>query len=104
MIGSPFTVTAATKRSPAPVGGVKTAPVTHLATLAVLPLMPVSPEVVERYRLQSPRKTFVTGTPGNPDVLEGDVLSVGGADYAVKVVARWTAPVAYLKLIVEQVV
>jgi hypothetical protein len=97
-------VTASTKRNPAPIAGKVGAAAVHLAAveLAYEPI-PVSPEVVEKYKLQSPRKTFVTGAFGNPDILEGDLLCVSGADYIVRAVGKFTAPVAYLKLIVEQV-
>jgi hypothetical protein len=82
---------------------VKSAPTTKLASLSIVPLAPVDPEVAEQYKLQSPRKSYATAALGTPDVLEGDILTVGGVAYAVRVVSAITAPVAMVYLIVEQV-
>jgi len=97
-------ITASTKRNPAASSGKVGAPVTKIAslTLAFAP-MPVSPEIVEKYKLSSPRKTYVTGVMGNLDVIEGDLLTTGGVTYTVRAVGKWSSPTAYLKLLIEEV-
>jgi len=94
--------TASTKRNPAPVNGVVGAAVTNLSsvTLSFTPF-PVSPETAEKYKLESPRKTYVTGVFGTPDILEGDIMAVEGFSYVVRAVGKWTKPVVYTKVYME---
>lgn len=96
--------TASTKRNPAPVNGVVGAAVTNLSsvTLSFTPF-PVSPETAERYKLESPRKTYVTGIHGHPpDILEGDIMIVGTDSYVVRAICKWTdSPVEYTKIYME---
>lgn len=99
-----MSINASTKRSPAPVAGKVGAPATKLATLTLFCVpMPLSPEVAEKYKLSSPRKSFTTGFMGVADVIEGDVLTVGGVDYHIRAIGPYTIPVAYTELILEQV-
>ena len=67
--------TASTKRNPDPVNGVVGPAVTKLSsvTLSFTPF-PVSPDIAAEYRLETPRKTYVTGVFGFPDIKEGDIL------------------------------
>jgi len=94
---------ATTKRNPAAVGGKVNAPVAHLAELAIVPIMPVTPQIAEYYRLNSPRETYVTYAEGTPDVLEGDILTTGGTSYRVQSVAPWRTHNAFIEIIVQQV-
>jgi len=99
--------TASTKRNPAPVNGVVGAAVTNLSNLqlAFTPF-PVSPETAEKYKLESPRKIYVTGIFGIPDVIEGDTMTVDDAEFAgqsfvLRAVGKWTKPVIYTKIYME---
>jgi hypothetical protein len=95
--------TASTKRNPAISGGVVGAAATSLAsvTLVTAPF-PADPETVERYKLQSPRKTYVTDIMSVVDILEGDILTCDSVDYKVVVVMKWTDPVSHTKLLMEK--
>jgi hypothetical protein len=97
-------ITASTKRNPAAVSGKIGAAVTKIAslTLTYAP-MPVSPEVVELYKLNSPRKTFVTGVMGDLDIIEGDLLTTGGVTYTVRAVGKYSGPISYRELLIEEV-
>lgn len=97
------TLPATTRRNPAAVGGKIGPPVDHITSdLKVTPLAPVSPEYAERYRLQSPRESFFTFTPGTPDIEEGDELVISGTTYRVAMVSVYDFPIAqYLELVVE---
>lgn len=97
--------TATTKRSPAAVAGKIGAPVANLTALALafVPYEAFSPEVIERYKVSSARKLFITGAFAVVDVVEGDVLSYGGIDYHVRAVGKWTSPVVYTQIVMEQV-
>ncbi|HSV86947.1 MAG TPA: hypothetical protein VLH85_10255 [Levilinea sp.] len=93
-------VTASTKRNPAPAYGRVTSAVINIASLKVLPLMPVTPEVAQKYALKSPRDAYYTYTKGTPDILEGDILSLGGTDYRISAVGEWQT---YREIIAEKV-
>ena len=95
-------VTASTKRSPAAVGGKVGTQVTNIASLAILPLMPAGIEIAEYYRLQSPREAYVTYTQATTDVLEGDTLTVGGADYRVSGVGPWPTDNSFLEIVCQK--
>lgn len=98
------TVTASTKRLPAVSGGKRGAAVTNLASLAIVPLMPVDAELRQRLGLASAHEllqTFVDGT--GADVAEGDVLVVGGTEYPVRSVADWPgADIGFKHIVVEE--
>lgn len=103
------TVTASTKRNPAPVAGRITAPVTSLSSILITQLWPVSPQTVSILALNSPREAkecyhVPVGTTTLPDVREGDVLTVSATDYIVISAAEWTdADVPTLQIVVQQV-
>jgi len=97
--------TASTKRNPAAVNGVVGVAVTKLAsvTLSFTPF-PVSPETAEKYKLESPRKTYVTGIFGTPpDIEEGDILTTNSVSYVIRALMKVTAPVPYTKIYMELV-
>ncbi|HMN11833.1 MAG TPA: hypothetical protein PKD55_05855 [Bellilinea sp.] len=95
-------VTASTKRNPAAVAGKVGAPVSHLASLSILPVMPVTSQIVEMYRLQSPRESYVTYAE-EADVLEGDTLTAAGIEYRVRAVSPWPGAAGYLEIVIERV-
>lgn len=97
------TVSAETLRNPPAVGGKIGAPASNLTALKILALMPVSPEIAQLYRLNSPREAYVTYTQGSPDVLEGDVLVIGAASYRIRGVGPWLTDRNFLEIIVEQI-
>jgi hypothetical protein len=94
------TVSASTKRKPAAVDGKSSGPVTYLTGLLITPLMPVTPEIVQMYRLHSPRDSYRAYIEGNPDIVEGDILVIGGTEYQIPGVADWTG---FSELIVQKV-
>ena len=94
-------VSASTKRNPAPVGGKIGSPTTNLTGLSVLSPMPVTPEIKEIYEIKSPRETFVTYIEGSPDIVEGDILVISSTEYHIKAVGGWKASPAFLELIIE---
>jgi hypothetical protein len=95
---------ASTLRNPSvATSGVTLDPVTYLADVLVLPLMPVTDDIVKRYALSSPREAFVTYAVGNPDILEGDILVVDGSQYPVRAASPWE-PHTYIEVIVDRVV
>jgi hypothetical protein len=95
--------TASTKRNPAAVNGKVTTAVTRLTgvVLAFDPI-PVTPEEVEKYKLNTVRKNYGTGVMGNPDILEGDVMTVSGVDYIIRAVGKITSPVLYTAVLMEK--
>jgi hypothetical protein len=97
------TQTASTKRSPAAVGNVIGAPVEYLTGLSVLPLMPVTDDIVKRYSLESPRQAFVTYVLGTIDILEGDILVIDAVEHPVRAASAWPAH-DYVEVIVDRVV
>jgi len=108
MLRSLCTVTASTKRNPAPVAGRIGAPVTSLSSLAVTPLWPAGAETVRTLDLNSPREFkecyHVPMTTTLPDVLEGDILVVGETDYPVHYVGEWTDDnIPCLHIVVQEV-
>lgn len=97
------TVTASTKRKPAPVSGVIGAAVTKLSSLKIMPLMPTSAQIIEKYKLRSPRESYTTGAEGAMDIIEGDILTIGSESYNIVGVEKFTAPVAYIRMVIEKV-
>jgi len=103
------TTTASTKRRPAVSGGKVGAPVTNLASLSVVPLLPVSAETRESVQLESPREakeTYAFADSNNtlPDVVEGDLLVVSGTEYVIKGVAEYSRPSggSFLHIVCEE--
>ena len=84
------TVTCGTKRNPDPVSGIVTAPVTNLSGVKCLPLDPVSAEIATRLELDTPHEVLQTMIEGGEDIVEGDVLTVGSAEYNIRAVEDWT--------------
>lgn len=81
-------VTASTKRATLSAGK-RSSPSTHLNNLKIFPLDPVDPELRQRLALDTPHELLQTFVEGNPDIVEGDVLSVAGEDYPIRSVADW---------------
>lgn len=98
------TVSASTKRNPAVAGGKVGEPVVYLTDLNILPLMPVSKEIQERYQIKSPRLSYTTYISGNPDIAHGDVLTVDTVDYNVIAASPWNGKWDFIELVVEKVV
>lgn len=84
------TVTASTKRAPAISGGKRGTPVTEIASLRCTPLDPVDAELRQRLSLETPHELMQTFVDGALDVVEGDILTVGGVDYPIRAVENWT--------------
>ena len=88
------TIEASTKRNASLGSGRTGAPATNLVGLLCTPLWPVSRETVNVLELHSPREFrecfHVPATTTLPDVLEGDVLVHGGAEYRIAYVGEWT--------------
>lgn len=98
------TVTASTKRSPATGGdGKRGLPATNIASLSCTPLDPVSAEVQQRLRLDTPHELLESYMDADLDVLEGDILVVGSREYPIRAVAEWSwRGSEYLHVVVEE--
>lgn len=83
-----LTVSASTKRNPAPSGGKVATPVVNLASLNVAPLDPVSSEMMARYGTGAPEVLLQTFCPA-VDVKVGDRLVVGSKEYPIRAVSDW---------------
>jgi hypothetical protein len=89
------TVVSSTKRNSDQGGGKRGPAATHLSSLLITPLWPVSGETVRTFALNSPREMKecfhvpAAGLP-LPDVKEGDRLVVAGVEYPIDHVAEWT--------------
>lgn len=103
------TVTASTKRGENLGSGRTGAPVANLASLLVTPLWPVNGETTNLLALNSPREYkecyHVPAAGGSlPDVVEGDVLVHGGAEYRIAWVGEWTdGDVPALHIVAQQI-
>lgn len=91
------TVSATTKRNTDLGGGKRGAAVTHLIGLAITPLWPLSGETVRLLgitggQLRELKECYHVPAAGValPDVAEGDVLVVAGAEYPISYVSEWT--------------
>lgn len=97
-------VTATTKRAVV-TGQKRAAATTYLTGLSITPLQPVDPELRATLDLNTPHELLRTTINDAPDVLPGDVLVVGSAEYPIRSVAEWPAVSsgagAHLDLIVE---
>lgn len=100
------TVTASTKRSGGIADGLEVGYVENIASLACLPLDPVTPEVAQGIEGLSFRELLQTAVEGGLDIVEGDILVVGSAEYPIRAVSEWTWPPAqtdYLILLLEDI-
>lgn len=91
------TQTASTKRSD---GG---EPATNLASITIVPLLPLEWELAQTLALNSPRTAYQTFTEAGQDIEMGDVLVVDGVEYPIRAVADWPTDDEYLHLVVEAV-
>ncbi len=80
---------ASTKRNPLTTSGKRGAPTTNLASIKILPLMPLDPEIAERLNIQLPTEALQTFVDGTLDILEGDFLTVSAKDYRIRSVGDW---------------
>lgn len=103
------TVTASTKRRPAPAAGLIGAPVTNLASLPITPFQSVSAELALEASIRDAREAkvchcFTDGSGDLYDVQEGDILVVAAVEYTIRSVAEFNRPDdgSYSRLIVEQ--
>ena len=103
------TLTASTKRPPAVSGGKVGEPVPHLGSVAVVPFLPITPEIANSVRLFSPRTARVTyafADEGNvlPDIEEGDTLEAENQTYIIRSVAEYNRDRAgaFLEIVFEQ--
>lgn len=84
------TVTAATRRSPAPSGGIVGPAVTNISSLTCTPLDPVDAELRDMIPgLAGKGELLQTLIEGGLDVEEGDILVTGGALYNIRAVGNW---------------
>lgn len=105
------TITASTKRNPAPVAGITTAPIANIVSMLVTPLWPLQPETIAQLDINSPREykeCFHVPTSGDtlPDVKEGDILTVAAIDYPVLYAGEWidiTDGIPTLHMVVQQI-
>lgn len=104
-----MTVTASTKRA-AMVSGKRSTPIASIASLLCLPIDPLSSaerELLQRMGLGSPIGLFQTVVSGSPDIVSGDILTVGSQDYNIRGVEDWPASSnlgdRYLRLVIEKV-
>jgi len=97
------TTSASTKRNPAISGGKIGAPVANLTGLSIVPLAPVSGEYVEKYKLESPRRSYVTYIEGSQDISVKDLLTISGSDYEILAVSPFTDPFLYQEILVEEI-
>lgn len=106
------TVTASTKRAPAPSSDRIGSPVAHLASLSITPLQSIEPELALELNIRDPReakKTHVFAISGSlPDVEEGDILVISSTEYTIRAVAEFNDDLgrfedgSYARLIIEQ--
>ena len=86
--------------------GLRGTPTTNLSGLYCTPLDPLSDgNLLEREGLETPLELLQCFISGTPDIVEGDVLVVGSAEYAIRAVADWAAGVsapAYKQLTLEE--
>ncbi len=83
-------VTASTKRSPAPdANGIVTAPVAHLASVAIFPLAPMDDQVRQLLGMTAIAGEIWQTFTRETDIKEGDVLTVASVEYPVRAVGDW---------------
>ena len=77
--------------------------VVNLAVVLGTPPMPVSTDIIDRYRIQSPRQHFVIFFEGSPDILAGDFIVYGSKNFPVRGLGPWPTDLAFLEVVVEDV-
>ena len=97
-LGNVCNTTASVLRS---TGG--TTPTTVISSLLVMPLMPVSPDIAEKYKLNSARKNYYTCTEDTSVIKEGDLLRISSANYPIRGIEKVTWPVVFTGIYVEEV-
>jgi hypothetical protein len=100
------TVSASTKRNPAPSSGKVGALATNLSSLSCTPLYPVSDETANRFGLENPFEYKETFVQGGLDIKKGDYLVIGSEQYPIRFMESWAWPpdgVARLRLVVEDI-
>jgi len=106
------TVEASTKRAQVLGGGVRGALVTHVASVQITPLWPLTQETTQIVGINSPREYKVCyhvpiDDAALPDIREGDRLVVASVEYPVHHVSEWAdienGETSCLELIVQQV-
>ena len=105
------TVTASTKRNASLGSGRTGAAATQIASLLVTNLWPIGGNVVQELGLSGSAREYkqvfhvpADGTTALPDVVEGDILTLAGADYPIAAVEEWTdGDVPCLKITIQQV-
>lgn len=103
------TVEASTKRGEDLGSGRTGAPLAQLGSMLATPLWPVSRETINVAALNSPREfkeCYHVPAAGAalPDVMEGDVLVHGGAEYRIAYVGEWTdGDVPCLTIVCQQI-
>ena len=100
---SAATVTASTKRSPAPSSGKRGVPTTWLSSLQCTPLDPVDPETRQRLAINTPHELLQTFVDAGLDIIEGDILVVDSEEYPIRSAAQWTwRGSEFVHLIIEE--
>lgn len=98
------TVTASTKRATMS-GSKRGSPTTNLASISILPLMPVGDgDIREQLGTSAPFELLQTAVDGDADIREGDILVVDSVEYDVRGVGDWpwTGGGDYKAVFVEQ--
>lgn len=95
---------ATTKRAALSSAGVSTGHAIKLIGIWCLPLMPVDAETRNRPELRTFHEVKETFVESGLDIIEGDMLTISGADYPVRAAEEWPwrNGETYLRLIVEQ--
>jgi len=80
-----MTVACSTKRSEI-VDGQGEDPALEIPGLFCMPIMPVDAELASRAGLNTPLEIWQTFIEGNPDIVQGDILTIGSQDYDIRAV------------------
>lgn len=85
------TVTCSTKRKPVIADGRSGSPATNLSGLKCVPIHPLSDpdEFAQTFQLNTLVNLKETFIQGNPDIVSGDILVVGSAEYPIRIVQEW---------------
>src|SRR3990172_4686010 len=99
------TTTVSTKRAGAVSAGKRAAPATNLTGVKILPIMPINTmrdsvqdrqglsgqaiETLETYVEYQAHTDSGVAVTQIPDIIEGDIIVVGSAEYEVRHVANW---------------
>jgi hypothetical protein len=102
-----------TRRSPAVSGGKRGEPVENLTGITCSPLDPADPgeeaQLQQQTGSKSPLRLKQTYVDASLDIVEGDILVVGGTEYQIRAAAPWTwrrtstsSAGRYLRLLLEE--